>query len=128
VVGPPAESAAAVDSTGTGEESTAGNARIPIVEQDASHSASQIIARLALAKERRASERVDLDLAQRRFVLDQHQFDSNPNHATDTAGQTALQNEAQQVEEAKQRVADAEREVASLEQELPAAAAPVSAH
>jgi hypothetical protein len=127
VVGPPAESAAAVDSTGTGEESTAGNARIPIVEQDASHSASQIIARLALAKERRASERVDLDLAQRRFVLDQHQFDSN-HHATDTAGQTALQNEAQQVEEAKQRVADAEREVASLEQERPAAAAPVSAH
>jgi hypothetical protein len=74
--------------------------------------------RLTQAKEQLASLRIDLNLAQRQFTLDQNQFDGNPNRANDSDGQAKLRAESQLVDEKKQQVAGAEEHVAQLEKEM----------
>jgi hypothetical protein len=77
-----------------GAPGNSGKVSAPVPEQK--DSSNGIAAKLAHAKERLASLRVDLDLAQRKLALDQHQFDSNPNSVNDKNGQSQLRLESQQ--------------------------------
>jgi len=61
-----------------------GKVSTPAPEQK--DSSNGTAAKLAQAKERLASLRVDLDLVQKKLALDQQQFDSNPNSANGKNG------------------------------------------
>jgi hypothetical protein len=70
---------------------------------------------LATAKQRVADLKADLDLAQRKFSLDQSTYVSNPNHGNDRAGATALDTEKSDVDAKAEAVALAEKLLASAQ-------------
>jgi hypothetical protein len=73
---------------------------------------------LEQARQKLASLRIDLNLAQRELTLDENQFDSNPNHPVDRGGEGKLRDDSRQVEEKQQAVTATENEVAELAREL----------
>jgi hypothetical protein len=70
---------------------------------------------LATAKQRVADLKADLDLAQRKFALDQSTYLSNPNHVNDRATAAALDSEKSDVEAKAEAVAVAEKALASAQ-------------
>jgi hypothetical protein len=85
-----------------------------------------IASELAAANERLKSLQTDLDIAQRKYALDQQTYLSNPQHEGDTAGAAALKDEEDQIAAKQQEVADAQKEVDELKAKL-AASAPAPA-
>lgn len=120
VVGPPAEKAANAaspsENEGAGNENPEGAAAARPGPADQLGQTKQ---RLEDAKQRLASLRIDLNLAQREFTLDQNQYDSNPNKPVNRSGEDKLREDSRQVDEKQQAVIAAENEVARLEQALP---------
>ncbi len=80
--------------------------------------ASQVEAALADAKAQLASLQSDLDLLRRQLVLDQQQFYSKPDFASDKDGKAKLQAESEQVDAKQQEVAAAQQKVSELEAKL----------
>jgi len=100
------------------EEPVPATEAIPIARPTSAAQSDQAKRKLEDAKQRLASLRIDVNLAQREFALDQRQFDSNPNRPIDRGGEEKLRDDSHQVEEIQQEVTAAENEVARLEQEL----------
>jgi hypothetical protein len=74
----------------------------------------------AAAKQRLADLKADLDVAQRKFALDQQTYLSNPNHDMDKAGAAALDGEKADIAAKADAVADAEKELAAAQAKLDA--------
>jgi hypothetical protein len=81
-----------------------------------------IAADLVAANERLKSLQTDLDIAQRKYALDQQTYLSNPEHQNDNAGATALKDAEDQIAAKQQEVADAQKKVDELQAKLAASA------
>jgi hypothetical protein len=77
--------------------------------------------RLDDAKAQLASLKNDLDIAQRKYALDEQTYLSNPNHRQDTAGAAALDDEKQQIANKQEQIADMQERVNDLQAQLAAA-------
>jgi hypothetical protein len=84
-----------------------------------------IAAELTAANEYLKSLKTDLDIAQRKYALDQQTYLSNPDHANDNAGATALKDEEDQIAAKQQEIANAQKKVDEIQARL-AASAPAS--
>jgi hypothetical protein len=79
-----------------------------------------IAAELTAANEHLKSLKTDLDIAQRKYALDQQTYLSNPDHANDEAGATALKDEEDQIGAKQQEIADAQKKVDEIQARLAA--------
>jgi len=84
-----------------------------------------LLADLNAGKAQLESLKADLDIAQRKYALDQQTYLSNPNF-TDKTGAQALDDEKQQIAAKQQEIAEAERKVADLQAQVDAANAGAS--
>jgi len=75
----------------------------------------------AAAKQRLADLKADLDIAQRKFTLDQQTYLSNPNHSMDRAGAATLDGEKSDIAAKADAVAAAEKALAAAQTKLDAA-------
>ena len=91
-----------------------------------------IAAELSAANEHLKSIKTDLDIAQRKYALDQQTYLSNPDHANDNAGAAALKDEEDQIAAKQQEIADQQKKVdeiqARLAASVPVAPTPASAN
>jgi len=100
-------------STGTASTTTA-----QVVEQKPAPTAAQVAAAnasLDTAKQRLADLKADLDVAQRKFTLDQATYLSDPNHSMNKAGAAALNTEKSDIDAKAAAVADAEKALAAAQ-------------
>lgn len=81
-----------------------------------------IAADLAAASEHLKSLQTDLDIAQRKYGLDQQTYLSNPQHQDDVAGASQLKEEEDQMATKQQEIADAQKKVDELQAKLAASA------
>ena len=72
------------------------------------------------AKAQLESLKADLDIAQRKYALDEQTYLSNPNY-TDKAGAKALEEEKEQIADKQQQIADAQKKVDDLQTQAEAA-------
>src|ERR1700735_4833176 len=80
---------------------------------------------LSAANEHLKSLKTDLDIAQRKYALDQQTYLSNPDHANDNAAAAALKDEEDQMAAKQQEIADQQKKVDEIQARL-AASAPVA--
>ena len=80
-------------------------------------------AELASAKDHLATVKTDLDILQRKYVLDRQAFYGKYDYASDRAGAAALQDEQSQIDSKQQEVADAQKKIDELQEKLKAAGA-----
>lgn len=80
-------------------------------------------AELAAAKDQLATVKTDLDILQRKSVLDRQAFYGRTDSASDKAGAAALQDEQGQIDAKQQEVADAQKKVDELQEKLKVAGA-----
>ena len=78
---------------------------------------------LAAAKDKLASLKTDLDILQRKLVLDRQTFYGKIDYASDKAGAAALQDEQGQINSKQQEVADAQKKIDDLQEKLKPAGA-----
>ncbi len=76
---------------------------------------------LNAAKANLQTLKVDLDLLQRKYSLDQQTYYGKPEYSSDKAGAAALASEKNQIASKQQEIADAEKRVADLQAQLNAA-------
>jgi hypothetical protein len=110
IVGQPAASndnAAPAD----GANSTAGG-------PPATENITSIEGDLNAAKANLQTFKVDLDLLQRKYSLDQQTYYGKPEYSSDKAGAAALASEKSQIDSKQQDIADAEKKVADLQAQL----------
>lgn len=88
----------------------------------ASEKTGAIAAELATAKEQLKSLQTDLDIAQRKYALDQQTYLSNPQHQDDVAGASQLKDEEDQIAAKQQEIADSQKKVDEIQARLTAAA------
>jgi hypothetical protein len=110
VVGQPA--APATSSAPAGEAKSAPGGSSPAEKKSA------IEADLNAAKANLQSLKVDLDILQRKYALDQQTYYGKPDYSSDTAGAAALADEKNQIDSKQQEVTDAEKKVADLQAQL----------
>ena len=79
-----------------------------------------IQADLNTAKAQLESLKTDLDIAQRKYVLDEQTYLSNPNY-TDKTGARALEEEKEQIADKQQQIADAQKKIDDLQAQADAA-------
>jgi type I restriction-modification system DNA methylase subunit len=113
VVGQPANS----DSNSAPADATNSTAGSPPAPQ----STGSIEADLNAAKTNLQSLKVDLDLLQRKYSLDQQTYYGKPAYSSDKAGAAALAGEKNQIASKQQEIADAEKKIADLQARLDAA-------
>jgi hypothetical protein len=80
-------------------------------------------AELTAAKDKLATVKTDLDILQRKYVLDRQAFYGKVDYASDRAGAAALQGEQSQIDSQQQQVADAQKKIDELQEKLKAAGA-----
>jgi colicin import membrane protein len=103
---------------------TADSANAQTVEVKAAPTAAEVAgmnADLAIAKQRLADLKADLDVAQRKFALDQATYYGKPNYVADKAGAAALASEKSDVDAKADAVAVAEKALAAAQAKLDAA-------
>jgi hypothetical protein len=88
----------------------------------ASEKTGAIAAELATAKEQLKSLQTDLDIAQRKYALDEQTYLSNPQHQDDVAGASQLKDEEDQIAAKQQEIADSQKKVDEIQARLTAAA------
>jgi hypothetical protein len=84
---------------------------------------------IANAKEKLATVKVDLDLAQRTYTLDSQMYYIKPDYASDTDGAAKLKDEQDQISAKQQEMDEQQKKIDDLEAELaklPGPAAPPS--
>ncbi len=102
----------------TAETTTASNTTAQTVEEKPAPTAAEIAgmnADLASAKQRLADLKADLDVAQRKYALDQQTYLSNPNHSMDRAGAASLDAEKSDIDAKAAAVAEAEKLLAAAQ-------------
>ena len=82
--------------------------------------AATVSAELNSAKEHLKSLQTDLDILQRKYVLDQQMYLSKPEHENDKEGAAQMQDEEDQIAAKQQEVADAQKKVDELQAKLTA--------
>ena len=105
----------------TDDTTAAGNTAAQTVEEKPAPTATEVAglnADLASAKQRLADLKADLDVAQRKYTLDQATYLSNPNHSMDRAGAAALDVEKSEIDAKAAAVADAEKAFAAAQAKL----------
>ena len=75
---------------------------------------------LSAAKAQLESLKTDLDIAQRKYALDEQTYLSNPNY-TDKAGAKALEEEKEQIADKQQQIADAQKKIDDFQAQADAA-------
>jgi hypothetical protein len=98
--------------------STAETPTVQIVQTKPAPTAAQVVALnsdLTSAKQRLADLKADLDVAQRKYVLDQATYLSNPNNSKDKSGAAALAAEKSDIDAKAAAVADAEKALAAAQ-------------
>ncbi len=113
VVGQPA--------TSDGNSAPAADADSNAGAPPASESSTSIEADLNTAKANLQNLKVDLDLLQRKYSLDQQTYYGKPEYSSDTTGAAALASEKNQIASKQQEIADGEKKVADLQAQLDAA-------
>jgi type I restriction-modification system DNA methylase subunit len=93
----------------------------------ASEKTGAIAAELVTAKEQLKSLQTDLDIAQRKYALDQQTYLSNPQHQDDVAGASQLKDEEDQIAAKQQEITDAQKKVDEIQARLAASAPAVPA-
>jgi hypothetical protein len=88
----------------------------------ASEKTAAIAAELATAKEQLKSLQTDLDIAQRKYALDEQTYLSNPQHQDDVAGASQLKDEEDQIAAKQQEITDSQKKVDEIQARLTAAA------
>jgi hypothetical protein len=88
----------------------------------ASEKTGAIAAELVTAKEQLKSLQTDLDIAQRKYALDEQTYLSNPQHQDDVAGASQLKDEEDQIAAKQQEITDAQKKVDEIQARLTAAA------
>jgi hypothetical protein len=88
----------------------------------ASEKTGAIAAELVTAKEQLKSLQTDLDIAQRKYGLDQQTYLSNPQHQDDVAGASQLRDEEDQIAAKQQEITDSQKKVDEIQARLTAAA------
>jgi hypothetical protein len=88
----------------------------------ASEKTGAIAAELVTAKEQLKSLQTDLDIAQRKYGLDQQTYLSNPQHQDDVAGASQLKDEEDQIAAKQQEITDSQKKVDEIQARLTAAA------
>ncbi|MGB8523198.1 MAG: hypothetical protein WCD43_09540 [Candidatus Acidiferrales bacterium] len=88
----------------------------------ASEKTGAIAAELVTAKEQLKSLQTDLDIAQRKYALDEQTYLSNPQHQDDVAGASQLKDEEDQIAAKQQEIADSQKKVDEIQARLTAAA------
>jgi hypothetical protein len=86
---------------------------------------------IANAKDKLATTKVDLDLAQRTYTLDSQMYYIKPDYASDTDGAAKLKDEQDQIAAKQQEMDDLQKKIDDLNAELsklPEAAAPASSN
>jgi cell fate regulator YaaT (PSP1 superfamily) len=73
------------------------------------------------AKAHLAALKTDLDIAQRKYTLDEQTYISNPNHERDEAGAAALDDEKRQIADQQAQITEAQKKVDDLQAQLEAA-------
>jgi len=76
---------------------------------------------LNAAKATLQSLKVDLDIMQRKYTMDQQTYYGKTDYSSDKAGAAALDDEKNQIASKQQQVTDAEKKVADLQAQLDAA-------
>lgn len=113
VVGQPGEAGAAPAAAGAGQQPPA-----PITaEQKAA-----IQANLDSAKAKLESLKTDLDIATRKYALDEQMYMGKPDYQKDKEGAAALQAEKDDIAAKQQEIADAEKQIQDLQAQADAAA------
>jgi type I restriction-modification system DNA methylase subunit len=84
-----------------------------------------LVADLSAGKAQLESLKTDLDIAQRKYALDEQTYLSNPNY-TDKTGAQALDDEKQQIAAKQQEIAEAQKKVDDLQAQVDAANAGAS--
>jgi hypothetical protein len=115
VVGQPSEPAPAESSETAKPEQKKAAAMTPEEKTD-------LQSKLDDAKAQLASFKTDLDVIQRKYVLDEQAYTSNPNHESDAAGAAALDDEKKQIADKQEQIADTQKKIDDLEAQLSAAA------
>ncbi len=90
---------------------------------------TQLESAIANAKDKLATTKVDLDLAQRTYTLDSQMYYIKPDYASDTDGAAKLKDEQDQIAAKQQEMDDLQKKIDDLNAELanlPAPAAPAS--
>jgi hypothetical protein len=80
-----------------------------------------ILADLNASKAQLESLKTDLDIAQRKYALDQQTYQSNPNYVDKSSGAQALDEEKEQIAAKEQEIAQAQKKVDDLQAQLDAA-------
>jgi predicted RNase H-like nuclease (RuvC/YqgF family) len=73
-------------------------------------------------KQQVESLKADIDIMQRKLVLDQQSYYGTPDYASDKAGAAALDDEKAQIESRQQELADAQKRMEDLQAQIAAAA------
>jgi len=110
VVGQESAGAGAAPNEQSGQQAGGQNASGPTPEQKAAMQSE-----LADAKAKLDSLRGDLDIAQRKYALDEQTYISNPNHAMDKSGAAALQSEKDDIAAKQQEIADLQKKIEDMQ-------------
>ena len=97
---------------------TASTATAQLVEEKPAPSAKEVAglkAELDRAKQRLADLKADLDVAQRKYTLDQATYVSDPNHSMNKAGAASLDSEKSDIDAMGEAVAVAEKALAAAQ-------------
>jgi hypothetical protein len=124
VVGQAPAAATAADSASAPATASAAPANPPALSKD---QLAGLYANLESAKQEIASLKTDLDISQRKYVLDQQSYYGKTDYASDKAGAAALSDEKDQIDAKQQEIADAQKRLDDLQAQLAAASASSSA-
>lgn len=73
------------------------------------------------AKANLESLKTDLDIAQRKYAMDEQSYMGKPDYSKDKAGAAALKDEKDQIDAKQQEIADAQKKIDDLQAQLDAA-------
>ncbi len=112
------DQSAAPDQQGQQDQQAASaNAPAPIDDKEKAEKAAELDA----DKQQLESLKKDIDILQRKLVLDQQMYYIKPDYASDKAGAAALKDEQDQIDAKQQQVADLQKKIDELQSEASAA-------
>jgi len=87
------------------------NAPAPVSDKDKAANAAE----LAADQEQLKSLKTDVDIAQRKLVLDQQMYYGKPDYSSDKAGAAALKDEQDQIDAKQQQIDDLQKKIDALQ-------------
>jgi len=94
--------------------SGAGKDASPTTPKQKSDSATEV----AALKEQLQTLQNDLDILQRKYILDQQTYNAKPGYASDKAGAASLQDEQDQIDAKQQEMIAAQQKIVELQEKL----------